>query len=490
LTDKSINKKMEAPLCRFVETFAKAIKENNAAIFAGAGLSLPAGFVNWKNLLREIAEELNLDVDKENDLVAIAQYHYNEKGNNRHKLNQLLIDEFTLGATITPNHKILASLPIQTYWTTNYDRLIEKSIEEEGKTPDTKITPQNLSVNVPKRDVIVYKMHGDVSLPDQAILTKDDYEGYNEKRQLYTTALQGDLVAKTFLFIGFSFDDPNLQYILSRIRILLGENQRDHYCFLKRIDRKDYESDDDFNYANIQHQLKIKDLKRYSINALLISDYSEITDVLLAIQKKVLRSNIFISGAAKEYTPRNEKDALSFVHNLCYKISSKGFKIVSGFGYGIGSAVINGALEYVFSTNYRHLDDALVLRPFPQVVTGIKSKDERNLEYRREMMKHAGLALFIFGNKEDGKGGWKISNGMIEEFEVAIEQGVVPLPVGATGYASEELWNKVMMKPLSYYPNNPDLLDAIKYIGDKSLNDDELINQIIKAVSILQNIFC
>src|SRR3990170_2395711 len=122
---------MEQHLNRFVDTYTKAIKENNAAIFAGAGLSMPTGFVNWKNLLREIAAELNLDIDKENDLIAIAQYHYNEKGNNRHKLNQLLIDEFTQGTSVTKNHKILAALPIQTYWTTNYDKLIEKAIEEE-----------------------------------------------------------------------------------------------------------------------------------------------------------------------------------------------------------------------------------------------------------------------------------------------------------------------------------------------------------------------
>ena len=480
---------MEQHLNRFVDTFTKSIKESNAAIFAGTGLSIPAGFVNWKNLLREIAVELNLDIDKENDLIAIAQYHYNEKGNNRHKLNQLLIEEFTQGTSVTPNHKILAALPIQTYWTTNYDKLIEKAIEEEGKTPDTKITQENLSTNIPKRDAVVYKMHGDVSLPDQAILTKDDYEGYNEKRPLYTTALQGDLVAKTFLFIGFSFDDPNLEYILSRIRILLGQNQRDHYCFFKKVNRKDFKSDADFNYAEIQHQLKIKDLRRYSINALLIDDYSEITEVLSAIQKKVLRSNIFISGAAKVYDPRTEKDTLSFVHKLSYRISSKGYKIVSGAGYGIGSAVINGATEYVFSTKYRHLDDALVLRPFPQVVTGTKSKDERNLEYRNEMMRHAGIALFIFGNKDDEKGSWKLSNGMIEEFKVAIKQGVIPIPVGATGYTSEELWNKVMTKPELYDPHNPDLLDALKQIGDKSLIDDELINQILKAISILQNHF-
>ena len=77
----------------------------------------------------------------------------------------------------------------------------------------------------------------------------------------------------------------------------------------------------------------------------------------------------------------------------------------------------------------------------------------------------------------------------IEEFEVATKQGAIPIPVGATGYASEELWNKVMTKPNLYYPNNSDLFDALKQIGDKTLTDDELINHILTAISILQNHF-
>lgn len=480
---------MDTHLKRFVELYTKAIKENNAAIFAGAGLSIPAGFVNWKNLLRDIASDLNLDIDKENDLIAIAQYHYNESGNNRHKLNQLLIEEFTQGARITPNHKILSSLPIQTYWTTNYDKLIEKALEEAGKTADVKINQNNLSNNIPKRDALVYKMHGDVSQPDEAILTKDDYQGYNEKRPLFTTALQGDLVAKTFLFIGFSFDDPNLEYILGRIRILLGQNQRDHYCFFKKVNRNDYSTEADFNYAQIQHQLKIKDLKRYSINALLVDDYSQITETLSAIQKKVLRSNIFISGAAKIYDPRTEKEVFSFVHKLSYTIASKSYKIVSGVGLGIGGVVITGALDYLFSTNYRHLDNALVLRPFPIDLAGKKGEEDRNLEYRKEMMEHAGIALFIYGNKDDGKGGWKNSNGMIKEFEIAVQQGVIPLPVGATAYAAEELWHRVMSSTSTYYPNNSELLSAVEKMGDKTIDEDELINQIIKAIGILQNLY-
>lgn len=211
--------------------------------------------------------------------------------------------------------------------------------------------------------------------------------------------------------------------------------------------------------------------------------------MLSAIRKKVLRSSIFISGAAQIYEPKTEKAALSFIHKLSFGIASKGYKIVSGVGYGIGSAVINGASEYIFSTNYRHLDDGLVLHPFPQVVTGTKSKEERNLEYRDEIISHAGLALFVFGNKLNEKGEVVPSDGMFKEFEIAVRNGVVPIPVGATGYASQTLWEEVVKEPLKYYPNNADLLDAIKQVGNTSLSEDELTTQILIAISILQNQF-
>ncbi|MDC4865530.1 hypothetical protein NQ912_18445, partial [Acinetobacter baumannii] len=58
-----------------IKNLVKELQADNLAIFAGAGLSKPAGYVDWKNLLKEVAEELELDIDKESDLVALAQYH-------------------------------------------------------------------------------------------------------------------------------------------------------------------------------------------------------------------------------------------------------------------------------------------------------------------------------------------------------------------------------------------------------------------------------
>src|SRR2546428_9879978 len=112
----------------FIKTYVQALHDQTAAVFAGAGLSIPAGMVNWKELLQDIAHDVGLDVDKEeNDLITVAQFHVNERGG-RYRINQALINEFSERAAPTENHEILASLPIRTYWTTNYDTLIEDSI--------------------------------------------------------------------------------------------------------------------------------------------------------------------------------------------------------------------------------------------------------------------------------------------------------------------------------------------------------------------------
>ena len=66
-------------LSEFKKAYSKAIQEGYAAIFAGAGLSKASGFVNWKELLNDLAQEIQLDVEKEPDLVEGAQHFFNVK---------------------------------------------------------------------------------------------------------------------------------------------------------------------------------------------------------------------------------------------------------------------------------------------------------------------------------------------------------------------------------------------------------------------------
>ena len=171
--------KMTIDKKKFIEKYVKALESNTAAIFAGAGLSCGAGYVNWKTLLNEAAEELELNIDKEeHDLVGLAQYYINKK-RSRGNLNTVIMEQFSKRAELTENHRLLAKLPIDTYWTTNYDRMIEKALDSEGRIVDVKRDQNQLTVSVADKDATVYKMHGDIENIDKIILTRDDYEKYN-----------------------------------------------------------------------------------------------------------------------------------------------------------------------------------------------------------------------------------------------------------------------------------------------------------------------
>ena len=57
----------------FIKDFTKDIDAGNAAVFAGAGMSKGSGYVDWPELLRDIASEIGLNVDREHDLIGTGR---------------------------------------------------------------------------------------------------------------------------------------------------------------------------------------------------------------------------------------------------------------------------------------------------------------------------------------------------------------------------------------------------------------------------------
>lgn len=418
----------------------EAIRSENLALFAGAGLSKPAGFFDWKNLLKEPAESIGLDIENEHDLLNVAQYYSNRKG--RTEIEDIIIKSFPNTARPTVNHQLLATLPIYTYWTTNYDNLIEQALTEAHKKYNVKTEDNQLKLQTRDLDAVIYKMHGDYQMPSGAVITRNDYEEYGIKsRRLFKDVLEGNLLTKTFLFLGFGFSDPNFNSVLSKMRILLEGDTRSHYCIMKRPLENEYQIKDKYQYDVIKQELVIEDLFDSGIKVHLIDDFSEITNILQALSKKYKQKNIFISGSAVEYSPLSQKDATSFIQILSKKLVEKGFNIVNGFGLGVGTHVINGVSEYAYSHRDIRVGDHLTLMPFPQ--SGINDEKLRETwrMYREEMIEGCGIAIFIFGNKlMDDK---VISaDGVEEEFKIAKENELRLLPLNFTGWKAEELAKK------------------------------------------------
>jgi hypothetical protein len=469
---------------RFVELYVQALRDENAAIFAGAGLSIPAGLVDWASLMRDIGHDVGLNVDEEHDLLSVAQFHVNERGG-RHRLNQALVTEFAERSKLTENHRILASLPIRTFWTTNYDTLLEDALRQARKRADVKTTEESLATTLPRRDAVVYKMHGDIARVDEAVITKDDYEAYTTTHPLFGTALQGDLVSKTFLFIGFSFNDPNLSYLLSRIRLLLGQNRRDHYCLLRRVQLADFTNNQsEYDYARARQDLQVRDLRRYGIHGLLVDSYAEYTAVLQKIAARFRRKRVFVSGSAATYAPFSDTDGQDLVRLIGAGLIESGLDVVTGFGAGIGPYLLNGVLEGLEKGGTQTLHDRVTLRPFPQGISDPTVRAARWRDYRRNMISTAGIALFIFGNRADAKGGIELAPGVQEEFDLAAEAGLALVPLGATGYLAQKLHTRVMEHYETLFPNRPEWreqLAALAEAGDR----ETLVNRVTKLVTTI-----
>lgn len=474
---------------KLLRTFEKALEEGHAALFAGAGLSRPAGFVDWKALLRDVASELGLDVDQETDLVAIAQYHVNAHGG-RGRLNQLLIDEFTKDSSITENHRLLARLPIGTVWTTNYDRLLEDAWRDAHKRVDIKIRSEQFANYLPKRDAVIYKMHGDVEHADEAVLTKEDYEIYQNKRSLFSMQLQGDLISKTFVFLGFSFTDPNIDYVLARIRGLMGTNRREHFCVMKEPDRPKRltgQAKAEYEYQSRKLELRIQDLQRYGVQAVLVPSHDRITDLLRELNRRSYRKNFFVSGSAADFDPLGQARLEGLARRLGKEIIVRGYNLTSGFGLGVGGAVILGAIEEVYRKPTRHLDERTTLRPFPLEPPTTMKRAELWTRYREEMIANTGFTIFLAGNKLEG-GRVVLADGCDEEFEISRRLGKYPIPIGATGSAAREIWRKVVASLETLFPGKAsEVAPHFDVLGDAAATDDAWIDALFAIVDAVRD---
>lgn len=171
------------------------------------------GDICWSRLIKSIrlcgleksfqttAKTVKLDIEKEKDYLSVAQYCRNESGS-RGSINQEILNAFNAEVGENENVEIIARLPISTYWTANYDKLIEKELEKQNRKADVKMDSDQLSTALANRDAVVYKMHGVVDHPAKAVLTKDDYVLYDNKRPLFRTILKGGFKNRITVMAG------------------------------------------------------------------------------------------------------------------------------------------------------------------------------------------------------------------------------------------------------------------------------------------------
>ncbi|GAA1710979.1 SIR2 family protein [Kribbella yunnanensis] len=270
-----------------VDSYGSLALAGNASLFIGAGLSRSAGYPDWNELLREPRNSAQIP-ESIKDLPLAAEYYIQQEPGGRDALNAHILK--SLGA-VEPKpsngHAAMARLPIKDLWTTNYDDLIE------SHTAPLIVVEEDKHFKVPGERRLV-KMHGSLGGDPlqwraKPVIGRSDYESYEDKHPRMWSALRAAYLTRSFLFLGFSFSDPNVE-ILLRLARRLPESGPEHFTVLRRPSGE----------ADLkEHQLRVADLENSGVAVCEIDEYEEIEDILARLVRRTRQPTVFISGSER-----------------------------------------------------------------------------------------------------------------------------------------------------------------------------------------------
>lgn len=214
-----------------MENLFGLIRSEEVVIWAGAGLSISAGYPSGKELCEILLHNLPKS-EKElinNNLLLpdLAEEIYRIKGNNRNSIIRILKKTYLdIKPKTTECHDKIALIPhFKTILTTNYDKLLEDSFGDKAQL----ILSNNHIPYFEKNKTEIFKVHGDLTLPESIIITKSDYNNFftlNKEDDIYWTVIKERLSTKSVLFIGYNLEDPNISVIFEKIFNTLGSHRK------------------------------------------------------------------------------------------------------------------------------------------------------------------------------------------------------------------------------------------------------------------------
>ena len=230
---------MESMENMYKESLFQAISKGEVVLWAGAGLSLYAGLPSGVQLREILYEGLTPlekeEVGKESDLSHLADEICVLKGN-RNYIVQTLKRIFTGNFLSTETHKVISQIPhFRNIITTNYDSLFERVYDSNKLNI---IFSDDHTPYIDDKKVNLFKIHGDLSVPNSIIITESDYNNFFSKDTEQNTIwsiIKGIIATKSILFIGYSLEDTNVEVVFNKIREKIGENRKECYFVAPNI---------------------------------------------------------------------------------------------------------------------------------------------------------------------------------------------------------------------------------------------------------------
>ena len=220
-----------------VKEIKKAQENNQLVIFVGSGVSNNSNVPTWGALIRKFADKIGYDkcnsckkagktcpkpncedryAFTQDEYLRIPEYYF-QSDTSEKKEEYYQIIQSALKCDNGPNSiddELFKILPHHII-TTNYDSLLEDSTNLNSQLYT--VVSQDSDLLSKASDRYIIKMHGDLKAPDTIVLKESDYIDYEQKHPLISTFIRSLLVNHTFVFLGYSLNDYNLNLIIGWI---------------------------------------------------------------------------------------------------------------------------------------------------------------------------------------------------------------------------------------------------------------------------------
>ncbi|WP_295052376.1 SIR2 family protein, partial [Sulfuricurvum sp.] len=257
------------------QSLIDAIKNNNLIPFVGAGISMGIKdkennpiFKSWTNSLLDAVQILkdeneNAKATRIQSGLEISPVDYLSIASEIHKYlnshwNSFLTKTFERNFnTIDENSLNIAKeiLKINNLViTTNYDNVLKWACENKNDLIEwgqKAIHGQIGSLKkIPDNQTIWY-LHGKISNPDDIVFTKESYEKTYKENSGAIEVLKYHLLTKSFIFCGFSLDDPYIKMQLEKLKDIFGTNLSKHFLIVKKGQKQDFSFLGDIHFLEV-----------------------------------------------------------------------------------------------------------------------------------------------------------------------------------------------------------------------------------------------
>lgn len=214
-----------------------AAREGDLVPLVGSGPSMAAGMASWDRVVEVLrshipkydSSDVSLDLLETPD--AVRRYLPREQ------YRRILSEAFGDSYSPTRQHQLLASLPLRTVLTTNFDNLLEREFRNVARV-NVIATDEEAHRWRETEGVQIVKFHGTVDRPDTLVFGERDYSRVYGSSGLMMSIVRTLMSTRPVLFVGFGFRDVFVKSILSAVRASSGVDVHDHYVLVLNGDKR------------------------------------------------------------------------------------------------------------------------------------------------------------------------------------------------------------------------------------------------------------